>query len=388
MERTYTPAKKGLRIITRNRFSLLAGILGKQESLSELLPPLIRRGKGPYLYDYDGNRYVDFYLSHGSLTLGHTPAGVTKIMKSWLSKGFSPGYLAGSHALIAKKLADTLTVQTGIPDRGRVWLFYDSACQAVSALAGLLRLADVTGEWVYMEGHELGPDFRDRPPGFSKKILPSETRGAELPPSSCVFVRPGVGCGNAGIIRELSGKGVLVITDETRLESFLHLHGEPDECARVGLRVFGEWAAAGSSFGCICVAPFFAELIGGRMDGERFSRFFSLLAEPPLYKIKAAAAAADLLAGGGGIDGIIAKNRRFFRLLGDRHFSFCDGMVYMKQTPAFVQGYRKLYGNLLRSGFFFPLSPEEPLHTSVSHPGDLLHKAAPKIRSLFDAFFR
>ena len=180
--------KKGLRIITRNRYSLLAGVLGERESLAELLPPLIRRGKGPYLYDYDGNRYVDFYLAHGALTLGHTPAGVTKIMKGWLSKGFSPGYLAGSHALISKKLAGILTAQAGITDR-RVWLFFDSACQAVSALTGLLQLAGLTGEWAYIAGRDTGSDHRDLPPGFSKKILPSELAGAELPPSSCALVR-------------------------------------------------------------------------------------------------------------------------------------------------------------------------------------------------------
>jgi hypothetical protein len=387
MEKKYTPAKKGLRIITRNRYSLLAGVLGERESLAELLPPLIRRGKGPYLYDYDGNRYVDFYLAHGALTLGHTPAGVTKIMKGWLSKGFSPGYLAGSHALISKKLAGILTAQAGITDR-RVWLFFDSACQAVSALTGLLQLAGLTGEWAYIAGRDTGSDHRDLPPGFSKKILPSELAGAELPPSSCALVRVDGGGWAADVIRKLTKKGVLAVSEETRLASFLHLHGAPDVCAQAELRVFGEWAAAGSSFGCICAGGGFADMIAGRMDREHFTRLFDMLGEPPLYKVKAAAAAADLLAGAGGIDGIIERNRRFFRLLGDRYFSFRDGMVYMRQMPELGSGYRTLYGSLLHAGFYFPHSPDEPLHTSVSHTGDLLRAAASKIRSLFDAFFR
>ena len=34
-------------------------------------PLFIERGEGPYLYDVDGNRYIDYVLSWGPLILGH-----------------------------------------------------------------------------------------------------------------------------------------------------------------------------------------------------------------------------------------------------------------------------------------------------------------------------
>ncbi|MCG3715828.1 aminotransferase class III-fold pyridoxal phosphate-dependent enzyme, partial [Aliarcobacter butzleri] len=34
-------------------------------------PPFIKKGKGAYLYDVDGNKYVDFVQSWGPLIFGH-----------------------------------------------------------------------------------------------------------------------------------------------------------------------------------------------------------------------------------------------------------------------------------------------------------------------------
>ena len=34
-------------------------------------PPFMVRGQGPWIFDEDGNRYVDLVLSYGPLILGH-----------------------------------------------------------------------------------------------------------------------------------------------------------------------------------------------------------------------------------------------------------------------------------------------------------------------------
>src|SRR4051794_4830862 len=45
-------------------------------------PRFIERGSGPYLWDADGNRYVDYVLSWGPLILGHAhPAVVAAITR-------------------------------------------------------------------------------------------------------------------------------------------------------------------------------------------------------------------------------------------------------------------------------------------------------------------
>jgi glutamate-1-semialdehyde aminotransferase len=73
MIRQYNPIRKGIGIIRRNKSSFTAAVFDRSEQLPVHIPPM-KRAKGPYLYDYDENRYVDFELSRGSLLLGHAPA--------------------------------------------------------------------------------------------------------------------------------------------------------------------------------------------------------------------------------------------------------------------------------------------------------------------------
>ena len=44
-------------------------------------PLFIERGSGPYLYDVDGNRYVDYVLSWGPLILGHAHPAVVEAIR-------------------------------------------------------------------------------------------------------------------------------------------------------------------------------------------------------------------------------------------------------------------------------------------------------------------
>jgi glutamate-1-semialdehyde 2,1-aminomutase len=54
-------------------------------------PRFIERGEGPYLWDADGNRYVDFVLSWGPLILGHAHPAVVEALTVALQKGTSYG---------------------------------------------------------------------------------------------------------------------------------------------------------------------------------------------------------------------------------------------------------------------------------------------------------
>jgi len=54
-------------------------------------PLFIERGEGPYLYDADGNRYIDYVLSWGPLILGHAHPRVAEALKEAVSKGTSYG---------------------------------------------------------------------------------------------------------------------------------------------------------------------------------------------------------------------------------------------------------------------------------------------------------
>src|SRR6476620_854111 len=54
-------------------------------------PALIERAAGAYLYDIDGNRYIDYIGSWGPMILGHADPSVLTEVRSALERGFSFG---------------------------------------------------------------------------------------------------------------------------------------------------------------------------------------------------------------------------------------------------------------------------------------------------------
>src|SRR6185369_8879322 len=54
-------------------------------------PLFIDHGQGPYLYDVDGNRFIDYVLSWGPLILGHSRKEVIVALQKAAEKGTSFG---------------------------------------------------------------------------------------------------------------------------------------------------------------------------------------------------------------------------------------------------------------------------------------------------------
>src|SRR6478672_8238235 len=54
-------------------------------------PLFIDCGKGPYLYDVDGNRYIDYVLSWGPLITGHAHPNIVKAIQEAAERGTSYG---------------------------------------------------------------------------------------------------------------------------------------------------------------------------------------------------------------------------------------------------------------------------------------------------------
>ena len=54
-------------------------------------PIFIKSAKGPYLYDVDGNQYVDFIGSWGPMILGHSNPRIIKAVEEQLQLGTSYG---------------------------------------------------------------------------------------------------------------------------------------------------------------------------------------------------------------------------------------------------------------------------------------------------------
>jgi glutamate-1-semialdehyde 2,1-aminomutase len=69
-------------------------------------PFVAKRAEGPYLFDIDGNRIVDYTLGYGPLILGHRHPAVVKAVKEQVDKGSmfgSPTELPAKYVELVKK---------------------------------------------------------------------------------------------------------------------------------------------------------------------------------------------------------------------------------------------------------------------------------------------
>ncbi|MFN3660931.1 MAG: hypothetical protein ACK4TN_06825, partial [Brevinematales bacterium] len=63
---------------------------------------VVRRARGPFLYDLDNYKYVDFFLQGGEVLLGYKP-DVFQRVKNDLSRVFYGGNLSLAHSRLEKR---------------------------------------------------------------------------------------------------------------------------------------------------------------------------------------------------------------------------------------------------------------------------------------------
>ncbi|NBG87098.1 glutamate-1-semialdehyde 2,1-aminomutase [Isachenkonia alkalipeptolytica] len=71
-------------------------------------PPFIERGEGAYIYDEEGNKYLDFVGSWGPLILGHGDEDVVKGLEEVIKKGTSFGAPTKIEMEMAELMVDSL----------------------------------------------------------------------------------------------------------------------------------------------------------------------------------------------------------------------------------------------------------------------------------------
>src|SRR5262249_55418214 len=79
-------------------------------------PIFIARGEGPYLYDLDGNRYLDYIGSWGPLILGHAHPRVVRAAEEALRRGAS----FGAPAELGAQLAELVIEMGASVEMGRM----------------------------------------------------------------------------------------------------------------------------------------------------------------------------------------------------------------------------------------------------------------------------
>ncbi len=71
-------------------------------------PRFIERGEGAYLYDVDGNRYLDYVLSWGPLVLGHAHPRVVEALERAVRRGTSYGAPTPLEVELAQLIIDVM----------------------------------------------------------------------------------------------------------------------------------------------------------------------------------------------------------------------------------------------------------------------------------------
>jgi len=99
-------------------------------------PPFIQRGEGGYLFDIDGNRYIDFVQSWGPLIFGHADADIEASVIEAVKRGLS----FGAPTTIETELAQEIVKMFDTIDKVR---FVSSGTEAVMSAIRLAR--GVTG---------------------------------------------------------------------------------------------------------------------------------------------------------------------------------------------------------------------------------------------------
>ncbi len=224
-------------------FERAQGVLASGVSASMRLNPYlghpfyISRGGGPYLYDLDGKRYVDFNVSNGAALLGHDHPAVRRAVL----RGVELGIISAAETPYHEELAATLVEIIPAAERVR----FSSVGSEVTIVA--LRIArHTTGRTKFLkfDGHFHGLTE----PWLLRREDPAAPDGPVVPSSG-------------GVPTSLADDVVIVPwNDAAAFERAIALHG--DELAAVFCEPIHYNA------GCIPPEPGFLELLRAR-TGER-----------------------------------------------------------------------------------------------------------------------
>jgi glutamate-1-semialdehyde 2,1-aminomutase len=147
-----TPAmsfKESARRIAHNSQWIAGGVNSNFRLNIAPTPLVFERAEGPYLYDVDGNRLIDYYLGMGPMILGHSPETVRAAVRDQIDKGI---LFAGQTDLEAEAARLVCSL---VPCAERV-RFGSSGSEVVQGALRLARAA--TGRRIILkfEGHYHG----------------------------------------------------------------------------------------------------------------------------------------------------------------------------------------------------------------------------------------
>ncbi len=108
-------------------------------------PRFIERGEGAYLYDVDGQRYIDYVLSWGPLILGHAHPDVVRAITEQAAKGTSYGAPTALETQLAEMVVATMPAIEMVR-------FVNSGTEATMSVLRLARAATGRSKIIKFEG--------------------------------------------------------------------------------------------------------------------------------------------------------------------------------------------------------------------------------------------
>lgn len=113
------------------------------------VPLYVTHGDGPYYFDVDGHKLLDYTLSWGPLILGNNHPGLTAAITAQLAKGYTFGVQHDGEIELAEKMVDIL------PGVDQV-IFSNTGTEAVQSALRLARGYTGRDKIIKFEGHYHG----------------------------------------------------------------------------------------------------------------------------------------------------------------------------------------------------------------------------------------
>jgi glutamate-1-semialdehyde 2,1-aminomutase len=381
-------------------------------------PRFIAKGDGAFIYDVDGNKYLDFCNSWGPLIFGHADKDVVAAVKTQVDKGMT----FGASTELEYELAQFIVKHVEVVEKIR---FVSSGTEAVMSAIRVAR-------------------------GFTKRDLILKFDGCYHGHSDHLLVKAGSGLAtfgqpsSAGVPESITSMtAVLPLDDEDALQEFFAKHG--DELAAViiegipannglliqrhdyirlvralterhgALLIFDEvitgfrigLGGAAAYYGIRPDLVTYGKIIGGGMPvgafGGRADIMNMLSPLGPVYQAgtlsgNPVAMAAGLttlrkLADGKVYSDLEAKNRRFVSLLTEQlrenlvnvaGVGSIYWIVFQNELPRAahtissdgIAHYNRMHTKILDQGIYLPPSGYEVCFLSAAHTDELLAQAA------------
>lgn len=390
-------------------------------------PPFIARGEGAYLWDEDGNRYVDYVLSWGPLILGHAHPTVVEALSEAAIKGTS----YGAPTALETELAELVCEMVPSVEMVR---FVNSGTEATMSALRLARAYTGRDKIVKFEGcyHGHGdmllvqagsgvatlglPDSPGVPPGAAQDTLTAayndlaavEALFERFPDQIAAVILEPV-AGNMGVIPPVDGflsglrdlteaHGALLIFDEVMtgfrvsLGGAQELYGVDPDLTTLG-KVIGGGLPVGAYAGkreiMETVAPAGPMYQAGTLSGNPLAMTAGLVTLRELRKpgvFERLVAATEWLCSEIGQEAEEAGVPVYQTRVGTMFCTyFAKGPVtdYASAKQSDTAAFGRFFQAMLEGGVYLAPSQFEAGFTSTAHSDEVLHSTVEAARTAF-----